>query len=429
MTGRHGAVWHGDRRVGTLREDSHHTLRFAYDPQWLHEDGFPISIRLPLSNGDKEVDAHGFFAGLLPEGRVRQRICRQRKIDPEDDAALLFAIGEDCAGALSVLPGDAAPDAEAKPPAPLAPEDVDRLIRSRGAEPVITSEQQRFSLAGVQEKQPVIFDGRSYALPDRMNPSTHILKFETLPRVCFAEFVAGDMARRIGLPVVDTEFLRADGPEATPYLRIQRYDRTLDASGRLRRLHQEDLLQALGMPSLLKYQSDGGPTIQDVAQVLRDYTARPIDALERLRDWQIFNYLIGNWDGHAKNLALLYEPDQPVPVLAPFYDLVAIEFFNLVRPGDWARDIAFFIGNHRVPEQITKGDWQTFSGHLGMPPRRLLARLEQLANELPEHARRARQAFAENFGDEPVYDYFEESVRRRCHWTLTSVFKGGSRAS
>lgn len=424
MTGRRGGVWHGDRRVGTLREDDHNTLRFAYDLQWLDQGGFPISIRLPLSSGDEEVDAHGFFAGLLPEGRVRQRICRQRQIDPEDDAALLFAIGEDCAGALSVLPGEAMPGTEAAPPAPLAPADVDRLIRTRGAEPVITGEKQRFSLAGVQEKQPVIYDGRSYSLPDQTNPSSHILKFETLPRVCFTEFVAGDMARRIGLPVVDIEFLRIDGSEAMPYLRILRYDRTSHASGRLRRLHQEDLLQALGMPGLLKYQSDGGPSIRDVAQVLRDHTARPIDALDHLRDWQIFNYLIGNWDGHAKNLALLYEPDQPVPVLAPFYDLVAIEFFNLIRPGDWARDMAFFIGRHRVPEQITKGDWEAFAGDLGMPAKPLLARLEQLANELPGHACRARRAFAENFGDEPAYDYLEESVRRRCHWTLTSVFTG-----
>lgn len=423
---RRGAVWYGDRNVGTLREDNHRTLRFAYDPQWLDQGGFPVSIHLPFSNGDKEVDAHGFFQGLLPEGRVRQRICRQRKIDPDDDAGLLFAIGEDCAGALSVLPAGGVPDAEIKPPEPLPAKDVDRLIYSRGAEPVITGERQRFSLAGVQEKQPVIYDGAAYALPDRMNPSSHILKFETLPRVCFAEFIANDMARRIGLPVVDTEFLRAGGSEKTPYLRIQRYDRVLDDRGRLQRLHQEDLLQALGIPSLLKYQSDGGPSIQDIAEILRAHTARPIEALDRLRDWQIFNCLIGNWDGHAKNLALLYEPAQAAPVLAPFYDLVAIEFFNLVRSGDWSRDMAFFIGQHHVPEQITRGDWETFSRDLGMPPKRLFARLEELAHMVPGCAGSARQAFAERFGDEPVYDYLEESVRRRCHWTLNSVFAGSS---
>lgn len=367
MTARHRAVWYGNQRVGALREDNTRTLRFTYDPRWLDQGGFPISIHLPRSNADQEEDAHGFCQGLLPEGPVRQRICRQRRIDPNDDAGLLFAIGEDCAGALSVLPAGAAPDSGTKPPEPLAAEDVDRLIRSRGAEPVVPGEKQRFSLAGVQEKQPVIHDGRSYALPDRMNPSSHILKFESLPRVCFAEFVTSDIARRIGLPVVDTEFLRTVGAEATPYLRIRRYDRTPDERGRLQRLHQEDLLQALGMPSPLKYQSDGGPSIGDIAGVLRAHTARPVEALERLRDWQMFNLLVGNWDGHAKNLALLYEWNQTVPVLAPFYDLVAIEFFNLVRPGDdlWARifELADTDARERgksdlVPYWIAPGDWR-----------------------------------------------------------------------
>lgn len=80
MNGRRGAVWHEDRRVGALREDENRVLRFAYDGAWLDGGGFPVSIHLPLSLGDEEVDAHAFFAGLLPEGGTRQRICRQRGI-------------------------------------------------------------------------------------------------------------------------------------------------------------------------------------------------------------------------------------------------------------------------------------------------------------------------------------------------------------
>lgn len=94
MNGRRGTVWHGDRRVGALREDENRVLHFAYDGAWLDGGGFPVSIRLPLSLGDEEVDAHAFFAGLLPEGGTRQRICRQRGIALEDDTGLLLAIGE-----------------------------------------------------------------------------------------------------------------------------------------------------------------------------------------------------------------------------------------------------------------------------------------------------------------------------------------------
>lgn len=88
--------------------------------------------------------------------------------------------------------------------------------------------------------------------------------------------------------------------------------------------------------------------------------------------------------------------------------------------------MVFFVGRHHVPEQITRADWETLARDLGMPPKRLLARLEELAHSLPGHASRVRQGFAERFGDEPVYDYLEASVRRRCHWTLSSVFAARS---
>ncbi|MGH8246904.1 MAG: HipA domain-containing protein [Gammaproteobacteria bacterium] len=423
---RRGVVWYGDRRVGVLREDDHRVLHFAYDGDWLAPGGFPVSIRLPLSMGEQEVEAHAWFAGLLPEGAVRKRVCRQLQIDPEDDAGLLFAIGEDCAGALSVLPEGRAPQFNIPPPRGLAAEDIETLARSQGKDiAAVSGEPQRFSLAGVQEKHTVIFDGRAYALSDQANPSTHILKFETIARVCFAEFMANDMARRIGLPVVDMEILGVDkAGEKIPYLRIRRFDRRRDDSGRFRRIHQEDLLQALGEPTALKYQHEGGPAVRDVAELLREHAASPVNALSRLRDWQIFNYLVGNGDGHAKNLALLYAPDEAVPALAPFYDLVAIEFLNLVSPGSWSRNMALAIGEQYVPERITRSDWEVCARDLGMPPKRVLARVEELAGELPGIAASARQAFAESHSDAPVYDNLEESVRRRCRWTLNSVFAG-----
>ncbi len=422
MNGRRGAVWHHDRLVGSLREDAERVLRFRYADTWLDGEGFPVSVHLPLSLGGREVDAHAFFAGLLPEGGARRRICRQRGIAFEDDAGLLFTVGEDCAGALSVLPAGVEPDVEPAPPEPLTHAQIDRLVRSRGEEAGgLIGERQRFSLAGTQEKQPVIFDGESYALPDRANPSSHLLKFETVRWVCVAECVTNDIARRIGLPVVDTEFLRAGADDGVPFLRIGRYDRARDGDGRLTRLHQEDLLQALGRSAAIKYQRDGGPSIGDVAELLREHAARPVEALARLRDWQILNCLVGNWDGHAKNLALLYAPDQAVATIAPFYDLISIECLNLLRPGTWSRDMAFCIGERDVPEQVGRSDWLAFARELGMPPRRLLDRVEEMATSLPAVARAAREAFAQAHGDAPACERLDEAVRRRCRWTLETL--------
>ena len=49
-----------------------------------------------------------FFAGLLPEGELRRRIAVQCQISYANDFGLLAVIGGDCAGAVSLEPGDPA---------------------------------------------------------------------------------------------------------------------------------------------------------------------------------------------------------------------------------------------------------------------------------------------------------------------------------
>ena len=118
---------------------------------------------------------------------------------------------------------------------------------------------------------------------------------------------------------------------------------------------------------------------------------------------------------------MLYAPGHAVPTLAPFYDLISIEFLNVLRPGSWSRDMAFFIGERDVPERIRRSDWRSFARDLAMPPRRLLDRVAGLAAEVPVLARAARESFAQVHGDAPIYDRLEEAVRRRCRWTLESL--------
>jgi serine/threonine-protein kinase HipA len=413
MSQRAAVVWCAEERVGVLREEVNR-MRFTYDEAW-RRHGFPISLGLALSA--EEHDAHSFFAGLLPEAQARHRVCREFRLPDDDDFGLLLAIGRDCAGVLSVLrPGEE--PAMARAPLPLDAEALSQAIASRGAAVPVAMEWQRFSLAGAQDKLAVRIEGEVMWLPDQLRPSTHILKFETHARVCLAEYLATELARRAGFDVGSTSYLEHEN--GFPYLLVARYDREVTSSGLLVRLHQEDMAQALGYPSSRKYEEDGGPSLTDIATLLRQRTAEPIRDVARLRDWQLFNYFVGNYDGHAKNLALLYRRGSTVPVLAPFYDLVALEF--LYRIGiRYARKLAFLVGGRSVPEEIRRRDWEGFARQLGIPPKRLLLRVSELALRLPALAQETRAAFAARFGDNQVLDRFEETIRDRCRWTLGSM--------
>lgn len=424
MKRRAGRVWWNRRLVGHLREDDRGLLHFAYDRDWLGA-GFPISVGLPLAMGEQERNAHSFFSGLLPEGGMRQQICRRQGIAEQDDTGLLLAIGGDCAGALSILPADAQPEAEGNPAQRLDPATLAALIRRRGTElPGGTLSPPRFSLAGAQDKLPIGCDADGYWLPDTTHPSSHIIKFETIKRVCFAELMANRIAAALGLPVVETAYrVQQEGAHAYPWLLVRRYDR-LEVDGRLLRLHQEDMMQALGEPVGLKYQSDGGPSMAAIAEFVRQHLDRPAQALGLLRDWQIVNFLIGNWDGHGKNLALLYRPGAATPLLAPFYDLVAIEFLNQITPGSYAREMALYIGDERTPERIGGRHWSAFAQQLGIPPKPLLRRVEDLAAALPEVARNCRAEFAAAHGDQAVHHQLDRSIDKRCRATLNALARG-----
>jgi serine/threonine-protein kinase HipA len=420
MSIRRGTVWSETTRVGSVREDDQGRMRLAYDADWLRS-GFAVSLSVPLASD--EHDAHAFFSGLLPEGLARQRICRQYKLRDDDDLGLLLAIGRDCAGALAVLPEDEPAPAE-EPPVAITEEDLTRLVETRGQVLPAASERARFSLAGAQDKVAVRIEADGMWLPDWHRPSSHILKFETARRVCLAEYTGNDLARRIGLPVPELSYERHPSEPPAPYLRVARYDRKRDAAGQLRRVHQEDMTQALGISNRLKYEEDGGPSLGAIASLLRRHSVDPVTDIATLRDWQIFNYLIGNSDGHAKNLSLLYADGSLVPKLAPLYDLVCIEFLNRLGMR-YDRKLAFYIGRNNVPEQITRDDWAALATAIGVPPKSLLERVRSMASELPEMAAATRTHFAERLGDNQALDRLEESIQDRCAWTLRSVFGKG----
>ena len=157
--------------------------------------------------------------------------------------------------------------------------------------------------------------------PDQLrSATTHILKPEpqAFPGLVDNEWYCMTLAAAIGLRVAEVR--KEVSVSGLPYLVVQRYDRDQMADA-IRRLHQEDFCQALGVPSAFKYQAEGGPGVSDAIALLRKATAAPVIELPRFWDALVFNWLIGNCDAHGKNYSLLY--DAGAPTLAPLYDLVS----------------------------------------------------------------------------------------------------------
>lgn len=317
-------VYLHEQRVGELEEDDSGLLRFTYAPQWLTTAGAkPLSRMLPLSAETFEgKKARPFFAGILPEEGPRTRIAALLGISAGNDFALLERIGGECAGAVSLLPeGAPAPQLENRLRA-LDELELEAVVNELHRRPLLAGEEGlRLSLAGAQDKLPIVVTGDAMALPLGHTPSTHIIKPEPerFPGLVANEYLCMTLARAAGLSVPDVS-IRMVGRK--PCLVVARYDRVMSADGKTRqRLHQEDFCQALGRPPERKYQQEGGPLVRECVELLREWSTTPVLDIRAFVDGLIFNLLIGNADAHGKNYSMLYRANERR--LAPFYDLVS----------------------------------------------------------------------------------------------------------
>ncbi len=407
-------VWSDLQLVGYLWRNGQGQMGFRYADEWLASaNPFAISHTLPLQLGEFAPElglAHRFFANLLPEGGARDQVVRDLKI-ANTDFDLLRAIGGECAGALSILQAEYSPMVRHEYHA-LSDDELARLVTRKGQPYSWTADDRpRLSLAGAQDKCPILFKDDHYWLPKKESPSSHIVKFEladyrNLPAY---ETFTSLLAAAVSLPVVNIH-LRSIAN--TYFALIERYDRQTNSQGQIVRLHQEDFCQALGFGHERKYQEDGGPSFADCYRLVQAVSSDPANDLQHLLHWQIFNVLAGNSDGHAKNLSLLYLPQGEIR-LAPFYDLICTRAIERI---DYR--LAFAVGDERDPSRVTATHWADLAHACGLRPRFLQDRVYTLANALLRQLQPVRETFEKNYGAYLALQRVEQLVTKQCRRAL-----------
>ncbi len=365
-----------NRKGGRFEYSANVVARFAGCP--VLSLSFPVKAR-PFG----EEKTSNWFNGLLPEGNRRDEVCRSLGVSVYDWIGLLAEIGWECAGAVRIFERGSAQRYTAEYQQISAGELAERLssISQQTAQP--DSTLFRMSLGGFQEKLciampsfPEIADPtestvhvsvKEIFLPVGDASSTHILKPENpsaYPGVAESEAWAMTAA---SYATKTARVALLDIKNAPATLVVERYDRE-PANGPqfAKRLHQEDACQALGLDPRNKYAATGKPTGNDptyvsIATLLRKFSDDPEREISELLRQMIVNLALGNWDAHAKNIALLYR-EPMVPVLAPLYDVVPIAE---IEPR--TEFLSMRINGHIQPEHVSAADVIAEAANWGIP--------------------------------------------------------------
>jgi len=151
----------------------------------------------------------------------------------------------------------------------------------------------------------------------------------------------------------------------------------MSSDGRVQRLHQEDFCQALSVPPELKYEDEGGPGIEQSLALIQRVANQPAANRLAFLKMQIFHFLVGNADAHAKNFALLHSLKPAAPSLAPLYDVVCTSAYPALT-----KKIAMGVGGRNVPDTIRVKHWLTLVPDTKASHRLLIKELKELAESI-----------------------------------------------
>src|SRR6267378_7288847 len=295
------------RETGRVLQDDRGRLSFTYNEARRAAAAYPLSISMPLALAEhSNAKIYPFLWGLLPDNEmVLDHWARKFHVSARNAFALIACVGEDCAGAvqfvrperLEAILGEAPPPIEGLDDAAIAQRL--RALREDHSAWRIPRDTGQFSLAGAQPKTALLLENGRWGVPSGRLPTTHILKPSTGEFEGHAEneHFCLQLARSFDLPAANSEIRRFEDQIA---IIVERYDRI--RTGRtIRRVHQQDVCQALGLPPTKKYESDGGPGVREIAGLLTTFSTAPAQDTNTFVGAMAFNWLVAGTDAHSKN--------------------------------------------------------------------------------------------------------------------------------
>lgn len=420
-------VFLNGRLVGHLRREAGGAVDFLYADKWLAwENAFAVSLSLPLRE-DRYVGAPvlAVFDNLLPDNDdIRKRLAARTGAEGIDAFSLLGAVGRDCVGALQFLPeGEAPPTQEAVSGRALSDEEVAAILGDLAQAPLgVTAEAEfRISLAGAQEKTALLWWDDAWHIPHGATPTTHILKPEIgkrggvdLSKSVENEYLSLTIAKAAGLPCAGARIAAFNGTRA---LVVERFDRRWTKDGRLLRLPQEDCCQALGVAPARKYESDGGPGIVLILELLKASDDPEADQRLFLKAQALF-WLLGATDGHAKNFSLHLLPGGRFR-LAPLYDIMSTQPYvaaKQLRENQFRLAMAVGKNRHYNVEEVFPRHFVQSAAAAGIGEAMITAVMHDLAGTLPHAFDEVTRALPAGFPDQIV-----ESIRAGMNRRLRRI--------
>jgi serine/threonine-protein kinase HipA len=381
--------------VGRLRRGRGGKMSFVYNDDWRKDfNAYPISLSMPLAlkeHGHKTIDA--FLWGLLPDNqKILDTWARRFQVPSGSAFKLIASVGEDCAGAIQFVVPDRLDEVRSGTQGEVAwlseHEIADRLKTLLVDHAAWRSENDvgQFSLAGAQPKTAFILDSGNWGIPSGRIPTTHILKPPLADYDGHAEneHFCLTLAGKFGLLVTESRVMRFEDQIA---IVVTRYDR-MRRDGQLRRVHQEDLCQAIGLPPSLKYQAEGGPSAHHILHLIDAHSVSPLEDRATFVKALAINWLIGGTDGHAKNYSFLMGSGGGVR-LAPLYDLASALPYDTIN--QQKATLAMSIGGKYRINEIRSREWRKFASEENLNSEEMFATLRSFAATMPDYVLDTRQ--------------------------------------